>query len=290
MHARWPNLFYGRAAALAIAQAQRIPTALTSQTIGPALTLTQRSILRDVLGRAAITGVREPFTATLLAELGISKDCVSRQPDDALALTPRRASRWPFSGGRPVILVTFGDGGAVDLQQAVQQAMLERIVAFADREKAVVALCPHIPLDAERHAQLAAKLRRPDRIFQLPLSGAAETRWMVSAASIVVTTRYHPLVFAVAAAVPAIGLHHDDYTRVRMTGALGEGRLEGFALDLQDSEARLDEVLTRAFRDRTVVTEILEKARPDALRELDSHWEKLCASITPSRDGRGAGR
>src|SRR5262245_3212312 len=278
MHARWPHLLYGRAAALAIAQAQGIPTALTSQTIGPALTPTQRSILRDVLGRAVITGVREPFTATLLAELGISKDCVSRQPDDALALTPRPASRWLSSGGRPVILVTFGDGGTVDLQQAV----LERIVALADREKAVVALCPHMPLDAERHAELAAKLRRRDRIRQLPLSGAAETRWMVSAASLVVTTRYHPLVFAVAAAVPAIGLYHDDYTRVRMAGALDQGRLEDFSLDLRDAEERLDEVLTRAFCNRAEMTEVLEKARPDALRELESHWEKLCASIAPA--------
>jgi polysaccharide pyruvyl transferase WcaK-like protein len=89
--------------------------------------------------------------------------------------------------------------------------------------------------------QLAAKLNRRDRVRRLPLCGAAATRWMVGAASLVVTTRYHPLVFALGAAVPAIGLHRGDYTRVRMVGAQSHARVDGLDLDLEHAAAHIEE-------------------------------------------------
>ncbi len=284
INAQWPTHAYGRAAAVAIAHAQGIPTALTSQTIGPQLTTTQRIILRDILGRAEIIGVREPSSAALLAELGIPDGRLSHQPDDAIAITPRPVSRSPFGRGSPVILATFGQSADIELPIDLQLAVLERIVAFAGREDAVVALCPHTLLDVTRNEQLAAKLPRRDRhrVRRLPLHGAAETRWMVGAASLVVTTRYHPLVFALAAAVPAIGLHYGEYTRVRMVGALGHARVDGFDLDLDHAAEHINEVLARALHDRATLTENLEKARVVALANLDNHWEKLCASIAPS--------
>jgi len=281
INARWPNLAYGRATAVAIAHAQGVPVALTSQTIGPQLATTQRIILRDILGRAEIIGVRESSSAALLTGLGIPDDRLSHQPDDAIAITPRPVSRSPFGRGSPVIIATLGHNSDVELPIDLQVAVLERIIAFAGREDAVVALCPHTMLDVTRHEELVAKLHRRDRVRRLPLHGAAETRWMVGAASLVVTTRYHPLVFALAGAVPAIGLHHGEYTRVRMVGALDHARIDGFDLDLERAAEHIDEVLARALHDRATLTENLEKARAVALTDLDNHWEKLCASIAP---------
>jgi polysaccharide pyruvyl transferase WcaK-like protein len=285
MNGRWSNLTYGRAAALAIAQAHGIPAALTSQTIGPELTTIQRVILRDVLDRAAIVGVREPFSATLLTELGVSSDRLSHQPDDAVATPPRRVARWPFGRDRSVILATLGHGADSESPVDLQLALLERIVSFADRENAVVALCPHMTSDVARHKLLAARLPRRDRVRLLPLRTAAETRWMVGAASVVVTTRYHPLVFALGAAVPAIGLHHGEYTRVRMLGALGHARSDGFAFDLEQGVKHIDEALARAFRERAALTEALQQARAAALSALDVHWDRLCAPLAPAVTG-----
>jgi hypothetical protein len=179
-----------------------------------------------------------------------------------------------------------------ELPIGLQLLVLERIVAFAARENAIVALCPHTAADVARHRQLTAKLHRRDRarVRPLPLQGAAQTRWMVGAASVVVTTRYHPLVFALAAAVPAIGLHHGEYTRVRMEGALGHAGVDGFALDLEHAPAHIEEALARALRDRTALTRDLEKARAVALADLDRHWEKLCASIAPAAQTSRASR
>jgi polysaccharide pyruvyl transferase WcaK-like protein len=279
INARWPNLAYGRAAAIAIAHAHGIPVALTSQTIGPQLTTTQRHLMRDILGRAELIGVRDPSSAALLAELGIPADRLSHQPDDALTITPRPVARSPLGRRGSIILVTLGHSTDVELPFDRQLAVLERIVASAERDDAVVALCPHTLLDVTRHEQLAAKLPRRNRVRRLRLHGAAETRWMVGAAALVVTTRYHALVFALAAAVPAIGLHHGEYTRMRMAGPRSHTRADGFDLDLEHAAEHIDDMLARARRDRAALSRSLQDAREDAVAALDHHWERLCASI-----------
>jgi len=40
-------------------------------------------------------------------------------------------------------------------------------------------------------------------------------------ASLVISSRYHPAVFAVSGGVPTIGIPVDDYTTTKLTGALG---------------------------------------------------------------------
>ena len=281
INAQWPHLVYGRAAALAVAQMHGIPTALTSQTIGPRLTTIQKGILRDLLARVAVIGVRERTSAALLGDLGIADSRLSHQPDDALALTPRPYSKWPVRHGRKVILATLGHGADVTSPLELQAVLLERILAFATSEDAVVALCPHATVDVAHHDQLVARLRPSDRIRTLPLRSAQEIRWMVGLSSLVVSTRYHPLVFALAAAVPAIGIYHGDYTRARILGALSHAHLDGFDLDLNNAAAHIDETLLRVLRSRAELTERLQRARDTALRELDSHWNTLCASLVP---------
>jgi polysaccharide pyruvyl transferase WcaK-like protein len=39
----------------------------------------------------------------------------------------------------------------------------------------------------------------------------------------VVSTRYHPIVFGLSGFVPGVGLHFDEYTRVRLSEALPHG-------------------------------------------------------------------
>ncbi|MCS5736007.1 polysaccharide pyruvyl transferase family protein [Herbiconiux daphne] len=57
-------------------------------------------------------------------------------------------------------------------------------------------------------------------------------------ASLVVTSRYHPAVFAVSGGVPVVGIAVDDYTSVKLTGALGN-----FG---QDAVLTIEEVLAGA--------------------------------------------
>ncbi|BDZ46914.1 hypothetical protein GCM10025866_28230 [Naasia aerilata] len=60
-------------------------------------------------------------------------------------------------------------------------------------------------------------------------------------ADLLVTSRYHPAVFAAPAGVPTLGIAVDDYTTVKLTGALGN-----FG---QDSVVSLDDVLSGAASD-----------------------------------------
>lgn len=282
IHAHWPHHVYGRAAALAIAQAQGIPTALSGQTIGPELSALQRRIIAEPLRRAAVIGVREEVSGGLLRELGVEAARISDQPDDALADAARAAPLGPPGTAGRVIVATLGHNTDVETPLDRQAGLLRQLVAFADREDLAIALCPHTEQDATRHEQLNEALGRPPRIRLLKLRGVAETRSTVARATMVVSTRYHPLVFALAGAVPAIALHHGAYSRAKALGIAQRSGIAGCDLDLGEAPERLDALLGRLLRERGALVDRLAAARAAAVASLDRHWERLCAAIAPA--------
>jgi len=56
---------------------------------------------------------------------------------------------------------------------------------------------------------------------EIAATDSASSAALAHSASLVITSRYHPAVFAVAAGVPTIGISVDGYTSVKLTGALG---------------------------------------------------------------------
>jgi len=54
-----------------------------------------------------------------------------------------------------------------------------------------------------------------------PTTDARAAAHLARNASLVVTSRYHPAVFAAPAGVPVLGIAVDEYTTVKLTGALG---------------------------------------------------------------------
>ena len=60
--------------------------------------------------------------------------------------------------------------------------------------------------------------------------------WVTQRAALVVSSRYHPLVFATAAAVPCLGLYRDAYTRIKLQGALAHVGMEAWCLSAAAAE------------------------------------------------------
>ncbi len=50
---------------------------------------------------------------------------------------------------------------------------------------------------------------------------SATSAALARGAELVISSRYHPVVFAVSGGVPSIGIPVDDYTTTKLTGALG---------------------------------------------------------------------
>jgi hypothetical protein len=66
-----------------------------------------------------------------------------------------------------------------------------------------------------------------DRHSTVAPSTAVASAALARTAALVLTSRYHPAVFATSAGVPTIGIPVDDYTRVKLTGALENGAQSG---------------------------------------------------------------
>jgi hypothetical protein len=73
--------------------------------------------------------------------------------------------------------------------------------------------------DSVMHAAVAERMSAPSR--EIPATDAAASGALARRAGFVVSSRYHPVIFAVPGGVPAIGIAVDDYTTVKLTGALG---------------------------------------------------------------------
>lgn len=73
--------------------------------------------------------------------------------------------------------------------------------------------------DSLLHRAVIEQMSRPARVE--PTTDTPAAARLARGAALHLTSRYHPAVFAVAGGVPTVGIAVDDYTTVKLTGALG---------------------------------------------------------------------
>src|SRR5205085_2503623 len=123
--------------------------------------------------------------------------------------------------------------GAAGRERALS-VLASQLDALADSLQAALVFVPHVGgadagedlSDGVAGRALAAHLR--SRLLLLDTWQPREVRWLIGQAAMVVSTRYHPLVFAASAGVAALAIHTDDYTRIKLRGALAPAGLEGW--------------------------------------------------------------
>ena len=129
----------------------------------------------------------------------------------------------------------------------------------------------------------------------MPVLPTEETISLTQRAALVVSSRYHPLVFATAAAIPCLGIHRDAYTRIKLQGALAHVGMEVWSLPASAAgEGELAAALERLWNGR-------EKARrrwpgrgkPSRSRKScagGACWTGSAARGKPERPSLWAGR
>jgi polysaccharide pyruvyl transferase WcaK-like protein len=207
-------------------------------------------------------------------------------PADRLQLNPDDASFLSDDGTgpentSPYCLVTLASHvGDADRDAVViaAAALLDEVVAMAGL--GIRFLAHHGSLrpgpargDAVMHERVAAAMAAPSAT--VPTTDARAAAVLARGASLVVSSRYHPVVFAAAAGVPSIGISVDDYTGVKLRGALTafgqRGPLTANALLAGDAPAELEE--TWAARD-----EIRERGlalAADRRRDAATWWDRV---------------
>lgn len=251
LNSHWPHHIHERVLLGRIATHTGIPLAITSQTVGPTLTPEHRVLVAELLGTARLAGMRDPTSASLARSLGVGPAALIEQADDAVMLAGRHPNPLP-PDLRQFIAVTVHPFAHPDDPRP--EAMAEQLAAVAHQASLDLLFVPHM-MGAEgpegtSDVDMAHRLGTHTGGHVLTVPDARTAAWAAHNAVAVVSSRYHPLVFASAAGVPALGLPCDAYTAAKCGGALGHIGLAAWMLDLDaacsgDLDPALGELLDR---------------------------------------------
>ncbi len=287
----WPELLHQRIWWINEARRRGLPVVTGGQTIGPELNPMDRSALAKALAGVDLLGARELPSAALALEMGLPADRLSYQPDDAFFL----AGHPPADRGcpdEPFLLVTLDPAFAAMGSRSGLCSLALQLAAIAAESRLRLAFLPHVgPLgslgdeDGRAGAALARLLRDEGAECELlPVMPPAETVWVTQRAAAVVSSRYHPLVFATAAAVPCVGIYRDDYTRIKLQGALTHLGMEAWCQSAAEAE-RFG--LVRAFRrlwsQREEIAAAMARAREPLAAQEEQRWRQLLARLGRTR-------
>jgi polysaccharide pyruvyl transferase WcaK-like protein len=281
----WPALLRQRIHLILEARRRGIPIVTGGQTIGPELAAGERSALAAALAEVEHLGVRELPSLALALQMGVPAHRLSYQPDDAffLAGCPPAAEVAVVLPAEPFLAVTL-DSTFAGTSLAGLAAQLAR---FAAETGLPLAFLPHVgPLgslgdDDGRAGTVLCQLSRAEGVecALLPVLSPAATVWATQRAALVVSSRYHPLVFGTAAAIPCLGIHRDAYTRIKLQGALAHVGMEAWCLSAEAAEAGLLPVLRRLWAGREEARAAMARARAFLELQEEQRWQRLLARL-----------
>lgn len=286
----WPSKILERVALIHCARDLGKPAVVLGQTLGPNLTTRESALLAGALQRAQLVSVREHSSRELALALQVPAERVRLQYDDAFFLEPQAVTdnRAGFlkEHARPWIVLTLDASlGGIANQQRLE-GLAAQLDALAAATGGALVFVPHVGgadvpeafADPTVGRRLADMMRTPLHLID-PWQ-PREVLWLIGQAALVISTRYHGLVFATASAVPALGIYSDDYTRVKLQGAMGHGEHSSWTLDL-DSAAKGEMLLTamELWHCRSAVREQFQGLRAAAALAEPARWEEVTRAL-----------
>jgi polysaccharide pyruvyl transferase WcaK-like protein len=160
--------------------------------------------------------------------------------------------------------------------------LLDRVVDETGLEIVFLAHWASLRADDERgdsllHRAVIERMTRPARVE--PTTDTAAAARFAREASLHLTSRYHPAVFAVAAGVPTVGVAVDDYTTVKLTGALANFGQSSVVSADQVLAGSADGVVLGAWAGRDAVTAAWEARVGRARTASAAWWDRVAAAL-----------
>jgi polysaccharide pyruvyl transferase WcaK-like protein len=243
----WPALVYERLAAARLARRLGVAVVLTGQSIGPRFGAELRPLVAELLGTAAQVGVREQFSAALALLLGVPADRIVLGDDDAAVLALAADAETDLAPvPEPFVAVTLNDLG-----DAALTALAVQLAEHSSRTGAGLVLVPHAGnLDGPASEDVAAAHRVAEavdarlaalgvdrRAVVVPLPSARQAVRYCRQAELVISSRYHPVVFAGSCRTPMLFLYQDAYTAQKGIGALARFGMADWRLPVEQAAA-----------------------------------------------------
>lgn len=281
---RWPVHVFERATLAAMVRARGLPVVVTGQTLGPDLEAADAALLRAFVGDAALVSAREPATRALLEEWGVADARMLVDDASFLALGDGDAG-----DDEDAVLVSASGWFDGRDRDACEGAIAAAVDLLVEQTGASAVFHPHfastdpatIAGDAAGHERIRARMSHPSRV--LPVGDAVAAARLARSARALVTSRYHPAVFAAPAGVPILAVHTDDYTRIKLDGALGHWDAPpSVSIDellRGGAAAAADGVLAAAPESRAAAARL----RPLHARDTAQWWDAVAAVMREAR-------
>ncbi len=221
----WPLHVFERATLVELATRLGKPVVITGQTLGPDLDDEDAALVRRMLSSARLVGVRERASHALALALGAAPERLEATIDDASFLgADAEAVPAPAASFCLVSLSLHVAGVSREVFVSRVAELLDDIAATGGLEIRFLAhfgsTSPGTVVgDAVLHEEVRERMRRASAVI-VPTTATAAAG-LARSADIVVTSRYHPAVFAVSAGVPTLAISVDEYTSIKLHGALG---------------------------------------------------------------------
>ncbi len=291
LSANWPEHIYERAALLNIARIYGKPAIAVGQTLGPELTKGQRRVLLAAFEQVCLVGVREYHSLGVALSLGVRPSRLVYQLDDALFLegVPISPQRFGFDFERehPWIAVTVAPFGIEGDASTSLEILARELASVAYQTGARLVLVPHVAGSTEGISDLLFARRLMEFLppdvpsLLIDVCKAAETQWLTSKADLVISMRYHPLVFATASGAAPIGIFSDYYTRVKLRGALLHAELQDWTMSVREAlNGELSARVLQLWPVREEVRNHLLSCRPLWLAADEIRWKRLLDAIS----------
>lgn len=286
LNSTWPEHIYERAATAQVAVRSAIPYAITGQSIGPHLTGRHGQLVAEILGRAVLVGVREATSHGIARRLGAPADRLAHTIDDAAHLDFAQVSD-PLPAG-PYIAATFAPhGGLAELDSLIASAavLFDDLAELTDWR---VVLVPHESGspgsqridDRTVHQAIANSVTRA-QVDVLDTVTARHAAKIVASARLVLSTRYHPVVFGMANGVPALGICVDAYTSNKIRGALENYGCAPLAVSVASLvRGELGAIARDVIAREGEIRRHLDKVRVVRRREQEAWWRALRTAVT----------
>ena len=233
----WPEHLYERAALLLSASRLGRPSAVVSQTLGPELRWDHEALVKEALSTCRWIGFREEESFLQARELGLPENLLHQQLDDALVVNPELLIGAPESSWIAVSVHPYADPRENPQLFAPLGLALDKLAAQTDSE---IVFVPHVNFpdhsgeipDSIVGAFCRDQSADPNRWKILEVMEFGDVISLTAGADLVVSTRYHPLVFGLGGGVPGLGLTVDEYTRRKLQGVLATAGLASWTMPL----------------------------------------------------------
>ncbi|BDZ54477.1 polysaccharide pyruvyl transferase family protein [Agromyces marinus] len=279
----WPHRIFERTILGTLAERFGTPLVVSGQTLGPRLDPVDRATVGALLRSARLVGVREHPSAGVAADLGVPTGRLAANRDDATFLGADEHE--PADGAADLLLVSLSVHLGGLPRGATISGLARSIDALADRTGLEPAFHPHfgslvpgtLAGDQVLHDAVRTELRSPSVV--LPTGDPRSAARLARGAGMLVTSRYHPAVFAGPAGVPIAALPVDSYTGVKLRGATGWWAQDG-VIDLATAWTPAGgDALARVWASRETVRASADRDRRAARAAMSAWFNRVAGEI-----------